>query len=64
MGYSPRGRKESDTTEQLTLSTMFQGLCGALTHAGVKGSFSCRHTVFACLIGRVSWGFMKSFLGR
>ena len=39
VGYSPRGHKESDTTEQLTISTMFQGLCGALTHTGVKGSF-------------------------
>ena len=51
MGYSPRGRKESDTTEQLTLSTMFQGLCGALTHAGVKGSFSLQ-TYRVCLPNR------------
>ena len=51
MGYSSRGRKESDATEQLTLSTMFQGLCGVLTHTGVKDSFYLQ-TYRVCLPNR------------
>jgi len=57
-GYSPWGRKESDMTEQLTLSFIYTH---THTHTHIdthtKKILSCNKSIiFNCLIDRVFWG--------